>query len=151
MTRFDAQGADGRRELIADAIAAHRERGSLFCTVEAEGPPPGAGEHGEPTEQAGDPDAAADTEPTPAWVQYTDTDAQLNLDCTDAEYDRITDVLGAASAFTVAEQSSPEDADGRNLRITARTDVERIAEIVDRLFVEGFGYDAEFRLWATEI
>jgi len=141
MPRFDASTAEDRQRLLADAIAAHRERGSRFCTFEADALPPNAPE----------PDEESPGQPTPAWVQYSAPEAQLNLDCTDAEYDRIADVLAAASAFTVAQQSSPEDADGRNLRITARTDVERIAEVVDRLFVEGYGYEEEFRLWATEI
>lgn len=147
MTRFDANTTEDRRALVADAIEAHRERGSVFCTLEADAPPGGPVEIDEAElddDDGAEPDA-------PAWVQFSDPESQLNLDCTDEEYDRITDVLAEASAFTIDEQSSPEDADGRNLRVTAYADPERIAVIVDRLFVEGFDYDEDYRLWATEI
>lgn len=156
MTRFDASTPDDRRSLVADAIVAHRDRGSVFCTVEADSPPPDAST---PDDEAIEPDDAesddevpeVDDEETPAWIQFSDPESQLNLDCTDEEYDRITDVLSTAGAFTIVEQTAPEDAEGRNLRITARTDADRIADVVDRIFVEGFAYDEEYRLWATEI
>lgn len=161
MTRFDATTPEERRTLVADAAAAHRERESAFCTVEADVPP---GEQDRLTgtendardEGATDDEGGADEEDaagqaTPAWVQYSDLEGQLNLDCTDEEYDRITGVLAEFPSFTVAEQASPEDAEGRNLRISARADAERIAEVVERLFVEGFDYDEGFRLWATAV
>lgn len=162
MTRFAAATPHDRRALVADAVAAHRERESAFCTVEADVPPvadrlartdDGDGDYGEDDGDGGDGDGHAvhSGEPTPAWVQFTEAETQLNLDCTDAEYGRITSVLSEFPAFSVAEQTSPENAEGRNLRITARGDAERIAEVVERLFVEGFDYDEGFRLWATEV
>ncbi|WP_248515285.1 hypothetical protein [Salinarchaeum laminariae] len=155
MTRFDAAATAERRSLVVDVIEAHRERGSIFCTVEADTPPDGQVDEGALAEEAAeeaDDDAADDEEPdAPAWIQFSDAESQLNLDCTDEEYDRITDVLGTASAFTIDEQASPEDADGRNLRVTTYADAERIAAVVDRIFVDGFDYDEDYRLWATEI
>jgi len=151
MSRFDAATPEERRALVADAIEAHRERESIFCTLEADTPPGGPVEFDEDDPAEDDP-AEDDEDPdAPAWIQFSDPESQLNLDYTDEEYDRITDVLANASAFTIDEQSSPEDADGRNLRVTAYADPERIAEIVDRIFVEGFDYEEDYRLWATEI
>ena len=162
MTRFDATTSEDRRELVADAILAHRERGSIFCTVEANSPPPADATTDEPdpatddeaaderaaeeAAEAPDPDSDA-----PAWIQFSDPESQLNLDCTDEEYDRITDVLSTAGAFTIDEQASPEDVEGRNLRVTTYADSDRIAQVVDRIFLEGFEYEEDYRLWATEI
>jgi len=160
MTRFDASTPEDRRSLVADAIAAHRERGSVFCTVEAHVTPPeqstAGGEAPDESTTNADgtarDDPAAEPEPAPAWIQFSDPESRLNLDCTDEEYDRITDVLSTAGAFTIDEQTAPEDAEGRNLRITAHADDDdRIAQVVDRIFVEGFGYHEEYRLWVTEI
>ncbi|AGN00408.1 hypothetical protein L593_02285 [Salinarchaeum sp. Harcht-Bsk1] len=176
MTRFDASTPDDRRALVADAIRAHRERGSVFCTLEAGSPPPDhattddAAIDGDDAVQDADSvvsdaerpapdvpeadsgDGTLDGEPdAPAWIQFSDPESQLNLDCTDEEYDRITDVLSTAGAFTIDEQASPEEAEGRNLRVTAYADPDRIGQVVDRIFVEGFGYDEDYRLWATEI
>jgi len=155
MTRFDARTPADRRSLVAEAIAAHRERGSAFCTVEA-GEAPRDADRLQGSDAGDEPPDGEETgeealEPTPAWVQYSAPEGQLNLDCTDEEYDRITAVLGEFPTFSVAEQASPEDADGRNLRVGARADEERIAEVVERLFVEGFDYDDDVRLWATEV
>lgn len=35
MTRFDADTEAARIELVADTVAAHRDRDSQFCTLEA--------------------------------------------------------------------------------------------------------------------
>lgn len=163
MTRFDADTPENRRALIADAIAAHRSRGSQFCTLQAHRPPAGkrAGDGAEAeeppasdhsTDSTGEqsPDTLAASEQS-AWIQFSDPEGVLNLDCTDAEYERLVDALAVFPEFSVVEQSAPEDADGRNLRIQARGDAERIADCVETLFVEGYGYDADFRLWATEL
>jgi hypothetical protein len=149
MTRFDASTPEGRRALVADAIAAHRERGSVFCTVEADAPPGGPMETR--AADAVDGDEAAEDVDAPAWIQYSEPESVLNLDCTDEEYDRITGVLATAGAFTIDEQASPEDVEGRNLRVTTYADPGRIAQVVDRLFLEGFEYDDDYRLWVTEL
>jgi len=152
MTRFDATTSEDRRELVADAILAHRERGSIFCTVEADSPPPDQTTTGEPDPDADETEEDQDADSdAPAWIQFSDPESQLNLDCTDEEYDRITDVLSTAGAFTIDEQASPEDVEGRNLRVTTYADSDRIAQVVDRIFLEGFEYEEDYRLWATEI
>lgn len=150
MTSFDATTPEERRTLVADAIRAHRERGSAFCTVEGDSPPDQGAAGGDRRTADGDGEGTA-PDPTPAWVQYSASEEVLNLDCTDEEYDRVVDVLASFPEFTVAEQTSPEDAEGRNLRIAAGADVDRIGAVVERLFLEGFGYEEGFRLWATEI
>jgi len=166
VTRFDANTPEERRALIAATIAAHRERGSQFCTLEAATPPAAR----EETRAAGAGDGMSDTAPDAsegqpeaaesealaaseqhAWVQFSDPEGVLNLDCTDAEYDRLVDVLDSFPEFTVQEQAVPEDADGRNLRIEARGDGARIADCVEAIFLEGYGYGDRFRLWATEL
>lgn len=189
MSRFDADDPEARRSLVTDAVAAHRARGSLFCTFEADGPPSesragdaetdsetsdvaesdagaDASETGADAERSDtgadasehdadaattDADPLADDEPTPAWVQFSGPEGQLNLDCTDEEYDRLTGVLSEFPEFTVQEQTAPEDAEGRNLRIEAWADDERIAAVIEQLFVDGFGYDEDVRLWVTEL
>ncbi|MFB6071114.1 MAG: hypothetical protein ABEJ76_08830 [Halanaeroarchaeum sp.] len=130
MTRFDAATADGRVGLVADAIAAHRERDSHHCTVVTGG---------------GIPD-----EPAP-WVQFAGRDSVLNVDVTDAEYDRLERVLEEVRGLTVAERSSPDDADGTNVRLAVQVDDDRVAQVVERLFREVFDRPADYRLWATQI
>jgi len=93
MTRFDAETEAERVALVADAVAAHRERESAFCTLEADGDP------------------SDDPEFLPPWVQYAD--GTLNLDCTDEELDALSDVLARFGAFTVTARDTEEDAPGR--------------------------------------
>lgn len=132
MTRFDADDPAGRQKLVADAVAAHRERGSPFLTVEA--------------------DAAAVDEDDPVpWVQYAGDDGVLNLDCTDEELDRLDGLLAEFPAFKVRERTEPEEADGTNLRIGALADAGRIGQFVDRLFREVYGLAENHRLWVTEL
>jgi hypothetical protein len=166
MTRFDASTPAERRSLVADAIVAHRERASVFCTFEADAPSGGPVEAAEDVEDVEDEEEEADGQgaaeadrdgedpadiESPAWIQYSEPESTLNLDCTDEEYDRITDLFATAGGFTIDEQASPEDVEGRNLRVTTYADPERIAQVVDRLFVDGFDYDDDYRLWVTEL
>jgi hypothetical protein len=130
MTRFDAADAAERRKLFADAIRAHRERGSAFCTLEAE--------RGDEEED----------EPVP-WVQFADR--TFNLDCTADELDRLTSLLDDFPEFRVESMESPEDADGTNVRVTARSDVNRLAGFVDRAFAEVYGRPDDYRAWAVTV
>jgi hypothetical protein len=132
MTRFDADGAAPRRKLVADAVAANRERGSPFLTLEA------------------DAAAVGEDEAVP-WVQYAGDDGVLNLDCTDKERDRLEALLEEFPAFKVRELNEPEAAEGRNLRIGALADAGRIGQFVDRLFVEVYGLADDYRLWVAEL
>ena len=129
MTRFDAADADERRKQFADAIRAHRERGSGFCTLEVEG---NGGSEG----------------PLP-WVQFADR--TFNLDCTDDELDALTDLLDDFPEFRVEAMDSPEDADGTNVRVTARSDVNRLAGFVDSVFREVYGRPDDYRAWAAAV
>jgi hypothetical protein len=132
MTRFDAADVEGRQKLVADAVAAHRERGSGFLTLEA-----GAA-------------VAGEDEPVP-WVQYAGEEGVLNLDVTDGELDRLDALLAEFPAFKVRERTEPEQAEGTNLRVGALADAGRIGQFVDRLFRDVYGLDDEFRLWVARL
>ncbi|WP_232686209.1 hypothetical protein [Halobacterium zhouii] len=131
MTRFEATESAERVALAVDAIAAHRDRESAFCTLEA------------------DDDPSDDPDFLPPWVQYAD--GTLNLDCTDEELDALDGVLADFGAFTVESQDSHEDAPGTNVRIEAQTDDERVGQFVERVFRDVYELDEEFRLWAVEV
>jgi hypothetical protein len=128
MTRFAATTAEERQELVVDAIAAHRERSSAFCTMQA---------------------APVDTDTPPPWIQYAE--GLLNLDCTETELDELKSVLESYPAATVAELSRPEDAEGTNVRVEARTDDERVADLIDTVFQEVYDREPDYRLWVTEL
>lgn len=128
MTRFDAADPTERRKLFADAVRAHRERDSAFCTLEVDG---------------GDDEA-----PRP-WVQFADR--TFNLDCTDAELDRLESLLDDFPEFRIEAMESPEDVDGTNVRVTARSDANRLAGFVDRVFREVYGRPDDYRAWAAAV
>lgn len=124
MTRFSADSEEERRLLFVDAIVAHRARESPFCTFEVD---------------------ADDS----AWVQVGgDT---LNLDCTDGELDRLESLLNGFSAFSIEGLTSPENAQGTNVRVQTFADGERIAEFVERCFREVYEQPDKYVVWATEI
>lgn len=128
MTRFDADTPEKRRALIVDAIDAHRERESVFLTLEAD---PSNGEE------------------TPPWVQLADD--TLNLDCTDGELERLKALLDEFTSFTVDDLVRPDEAEGTNVRVLARTDDERIAEFVDAVFRRAYDRPESYRLWVTDV
>ncbi|MFC7114396.1 hypothetical protein ACFQH2_04670 [Natronoarchaeum sp. GCM10025703] len=132
MTRFDAETPKDRRALAEDAIAAHRERDSAFLTLEAELPA-----------ETTDEDAVA------PWIQLAED--TLNLDCTDTELDRLKSLLDEYPSFTVDELVRPEEAEGTNARILARTDDERIAQFVEDAFRQVYEQDEEYLLWAAGV
>ncbi|WP_227353754.1 hypothetical protein [Haladaptatus salinisoli] len=135
MSRFSADAPKERRKLVADAIAAHRTRGSAFCTL-----------------QAGfDPEAAAEAEreEVPPWIQFGDN--TINADCTDEELERLKALLREFPAFKVEELHSPEEAEGTNVRISAKADANRIAQFVERAFREAYECPETFTLWAVEV
>lgn len=140
MTRFDAATPEDRRALIADAVAAHRDRESPYVTIEADGPPGG--------DDDDEPDDASDA---PAWVQFRAPDGLLNLDCTDAELDRLGTLLDRYPECTIEARESPDDAEGTNVKIRTYTDDDRLAGLVDDLFVDVYGYDRSVRLWAATV
>jgi hypothetical protein len=131
MTRFDATDPTERRKLFADAVRAHRQRGSAFCTVESART-----------------DADGEDDPLP-WVQFADR--TFNLDCTDDELDRLTDLLEDFPEFRVEAMESPDDADGTNVRVTARSDENRLAAFVDRVFRTVYERPDDYRAWVTAV
>jgi hypothetical protein len=138
MTRFDAADPTERRKLFADAVTAHRERGSAFLTLEAE---PADGELG---------NAADDDDPTPPpWVQFADE--TVNLDCTDDELSRLKSLLNDYPEFRIGELERPEEAEGTNVRVTARADANRLADFVDRVFVTVYERPDDYRVWAVQV
>jgi hypothetical protein len=133
MTRFDAATEATRKELFADAIRAHEERGSGFLTIEAD------------AETTDDENEAT----RPPWVQFAD--GLVNLDCTDDELSRVKTLLNDYPDFRIDELESPEDAEGTNVHITVRADPERVAGFIDRLFIENYERPAEYRAWVAAV
>ena len=131
MTRFDAATEETRRELFADAVRAHEKRESQFLTIETDA-------------------AASETgEDQPPWVQFAD--GLVNLDCADAELDRLKSLLGDYPEFRIEGLERPEDAEGTNVRITARADPERVAGFIDRVFIETYERPADYRAWVAAV
>ncbi|WP_231185198.1 hypothetical protein [Haladaptatus sp. DYF46] len=157
MTRFSASTPTERRKLVVDAITAHRERGSPFCTLTAD--PETASEPDFDSESksaasgaddgsdAGDEDGTE--EELPPWIQFGDR--TLNLDCTDEELEALKTLVGEFPAFKIEQLRSPEDADGTNVRISAKADANRIAQFVDRAFREVYGCSESVTVWAVEV
>ena len=136
MTRFDAADPTDRRKLYVDAITAHRERGSGFLTIEAD-------------------DAVLervdelDPELGVPWLQFGD--GTINVDCTDDELDELKSVLGEFPAFKIDEIHRPEEAEGVNVRISAKADPNRIAQCLDAIFRQVYGLPEDVRVWIVEL
>lgn len=155
MTRFDAATADTRQELFVDAIRAHTERDSTFLTIEAttvdaDGTDD-TSESDDATHEVGGTGDEADATDTdgPPWVQYAD--GTLNLDCTDDELDRLKSLLDEFPSFTIDDLATPDEADGTNVRVMARTDDERVGEFVDRVFRQVYDRSDGYRAWVTAV
>ncbi|GAA0228229.1 hypothetical protein ACFFQF_12345 [Haladaptatus pallidirubidus] len=141
MSRFSADTPTERRKLVVDAITAHRERGSPFCTLLVEYVP---------EEESGDePDEDAESQEAPPWIQFGDR--TLNLDCTDEELDRLKTLLREFPAFKIEQLESPEEAEGTNVRISAKADVNRIAQFVERALQTVYECPKSTTIWAVEV
>ncbi|WP_348611770.1 hypothetical protein [Halobaculum rarum] len=159
MTRFDADTSADRRKLFADAVTAHRERGSAFLTVEVE--PPREEIRFDESSDEDDPDEPADGEAhtedgespegeaPPPWVQFAEK--TFNLDCTDGELARLHDLLEEYPEFRIDEQETPEEAEGTNVRISARSDANRLAGFLDRAFAEVYDQPDDYRAWVVQV
>ncbi|PCR89400.1 hypothetical protein [Natrinema ejinorense] len=143
MTRFDAAEPADRRKLYVDAITAHRERGSGFLTLEADD------ETAVGRDSEGESAAASAAELGTPWVQFSD--GTINLDCTDAELDVLKGVLDEFPAFKIDDLNRPEEAEGVNVRISAKADPNRIAQFVDDVFLEVYDLPPSVRVWAVGI
>lgn len=144
MTRFDADTPTDRRKLFADAVTAHRTRGSAFLTIEAETVEEPSFGTDEETEQNED----GDDEPAP-WLQFAEK--TFNLDVTDDEHERLNGLVDDYPEFRVDALESPDTAEGTNVRITARSDANRLADFADRVFTEVYGYEDDYRAWAVQV
>jgi hypothetical protein len=154
MTRFDASDPTERRALFADAVTAHRERGSPFLTVEAEltaEERARAEELAETNVDADDPTAVDDPAPEPQvpWIQFADR--TVNLDCTDVELDRLKSLLAEFPEFRIDQLETPEEVEGTNVRITARADANRIAGFVERAFLTVYERPDDYRAWVVQL
>ena len=143
MTRFDADTPTDRRKLFADAVTAHRTRGSAFLTIEA----------APPEEPAFDPNGEADEdeeedEPQP-WLQFAEK--TFNLDVTDDELDRVKSLIDEFPEFRIGELESPDEAEGTNVRVTARSDANRLADFADRVFREVYKREEGYRAWVVAV
>ena len=134
MTRFDAETPQERRTLFAEAVTAHRERASAFMTLEADCRS----------------SASDETEGVPApWIQFAEN--MFNLDVTDSELEQVHTLVSEFPEFRVDQLESPEDAEATNVRITARSDANRLAAFADRVFIEVYNCPDEYQAWVTAI
>lgn len=144
MTRFDAETPTERRKLFADAVTAHRTRGSGFLTIEAEEPEePSFGADAE------NGDDEKGTEEVPPWLQFAEK--TFNLDVTDEEQERLNELVDDYPEFRIDALESPDTAEGTNVRITARSDANRLADFADRVFQEVYGFDEDYRAWVVQV
>ena len=153
MTRFDAADPTERRKLFADAVTAHRERGSPFLTVEAELTDDEQARADELADDEDDADAETDgseeTPPQVPWIQFADQ--TVNLDCTDDELDRLKSLLSEFPEFRIDQLESPEESEGTNVRITARADANRLAGFVERVFLTVYERPDGYRAWVVQL
>lgn len=128
MTRFSADTPMERQKLFADAVVAHRTRASPFLTVET---------------------PKTDDEEIAPWIQLAEQ--TLNMDCTDAELERLKSMLDEYQEFRIDQLESPENADGTNVQISARSDANRLAEFMDRAFRKVYGRPESYTVWAVDV
>jgi hypothetical protein len=140
MTRFDAADATDRRQLFAEAVIAHRNRASAFLTVEVDAADaPGVSDGEDEGEES----------PQVPWLQFADQ--TFNLDCTDAELDRLNDVLSEFPECRIDQIERPEEAEGANVRITARSDPNRLGQFADRALQATYDLDDDYRAWVAQV
>ena len=75
----------------------------------------------------------------------------VNLDCTEDELDRANALLDEYPEFVVDELTRPEEAEGVNLRVAARTNPARVAGFVDRVFRGVYEQPSDYRAWITAL
>lgn len=162
MTRFDADTSSERRKLFADAITAHRNRGSRFCTIELDYDVDDGADTDADTDaaQSTDGDDATDEngengngeaeygESAP-WIQFADT--EFNLDVTDEERDRLEGLLADYPEFRIQELEPVGETDRTNVRLSARSDANRLASFADEVFLTVYERDESYRAWVTAV
>ncbi|MFA9417799.1 hypothetical protein [Natrinema sp. HArc-T2] len=140
MTRFDASAPAERRKLYVDAITAHRERASAFLTLEADDTA---------HDDSDDSDAQSSAELGVPWVQFGD--GTINLDCSDVELEALKGLLEDFPAFKIDDLTRPDDAEGTNVRISAKADPNRIAQFIDDVFLEVYELPSSVRIWLVDV
>jgi hypothetical protein len=141
MTRFDAAAATERRQLFAEAVVAHRTRASAFLTIEVD-----------PADAPGVTDDNDDDGEAPTqvpWIQFADQ--TFNLDCTDAELDRLKNVLSEFPECRIDRIDRPEETEGANVRITARSDPNRLSQFADRALQTTYDLADDYRAWVAGV
>lgn len=132
MTRFDAATETERLKLFADAATAHRNRSSDVMTIDI------------------DPDSdVTDGGEIPPWIQLAGT--ELVMDCTDEELERLKTLLGEFPEFRIDDLVSPDEAEGTNAVVSARSDANRVAGFIERAFRDVYELEPEYRAWVTQI
>ena len=149
MTRFDAADPTDRRKLYVDAIAAHRERGSGFLTIEVDATALEGDGDGDSVDGSETTDDGPEPELGVPWLQFGD--GTINVDCTDDELDALKSLLGEFPAFKIDEIHRPEETEGVNVRISAKADPNRIAQCLDAIFQRVYDLPEDVRVWVVEI
>jgi hypothetical protein len=70
---------------------------------------------------------------------------------TDSELEQVHTLVSEFPEFRVDQLESPEDAEATNVRITARSDANRLAAFADRIFIEVYNCPDEYQAWVTAI
>jgi hypothetical protein len=133
MTDSDADAAT-RRARIAEAITAHRTAGSeepVLFAAEAERD----GDRGD--------DGEADSAGTRPFVDYHDR--EITVELTDAERERLDDLLGEFTVFKIAQPATRKAPEGV-VHLSAIADPKHAADFVDRLFLDVFAAGAGYEL-----
>ncbi len=133
MTRFDAESSTERQKLFAEAIQAHRRRNSPFLTAEVD-----------PED-----DTTVTEDELPPWVQFAEK--EFNLDVTEPELERLKDLLDEYREFRIDSLESPEEAEGTNVRISARSDANRLAGFMNRAFAEVYELPEDYQVWIVDL
>ncbi|MDQ2049732.1 hypothetical protein RBH26_04475 [Natronolimnohabitans sp. A-GB9] len=149
MTRFDAADPTERRKLYVDAIQAHRKRGSGFLTLEVDEASLSDLDDADEGDDAADGPASPDPDLGVPWLQFGD--GTINLDCTDDELETLKTLLGEFPAFKIDAIHRPEEAEGVNVRVSAKADPNRIAQCLDAIFQRVYGLPEDVRVWIVEL
>jgi hypothetical protein len=133
MTDSNADAAT-RRARIAEAITAHRQAGSEEPVLFATG--------AERDDDRGD-GGGNDSTATRPFVDYQDR--EITVELTDAERDRLDDLLGEFTVFKIAQPATRKAGDGV-VHVSAIADPKHAADFVDRLFLDVFEAGAGYGL-----
>lgn len=138
MTRFEASTPKERRALVAEAVTAHRKRGSDAAVFEADCGDGGG--NGSRDRNGGGTGTSR--------IEYSDRTLTLAVD--PAERDRLDTFLDEFPVFKI-EQPATRKAPGGVVHVSAIADQKHAADFVDRAFAAVYGCPDDFRLWVTAV